>query len=71
MRTRTTVNGDGVEIEVQWDKFVVGASVFIPSLNMRRLIFDVMKAAHSEGMRITYTERVEAGYLGVRFWRIS
>jgi hypothetical protein len=63
------INPDGVEIKIRWSLFPVGASVFIPALNLSKLIKQVHREAELRGIRLVHAERIEAGKLGVRFWR--
>jgi len=64
------INPDGVEIKVRWSLFPVGASVFIPALNLSKLIRQMQREADLRGIRLVHAERIEAGKLGVRFWRV-
>lgn len=63
------ISPDGVPIEVVWSVFVVGASVFIPAINLTKLSRQMQAAAASRGMRVQWRERIEGGKLGMRFWR--
>ena len=62
------INPDGVEVKVRWSMFPVGASVFIPALNLSKLIRQMQREAELRDIRLTHAERIEAGKLGVRFW---
>ena len=64
------INPDGVEIKVRWSLFPVGASVFIPALNLSKLIRQMQREASLREIRLIHAERIEAGKLGVRFWRV-
>lgn len=64
------INPDGVEIKVRWSLFPVGASVFIPAINLSKLIRQVQREAGLRDIRLVHAERIEAGKLGVRFWRV-
>lgn len=64
------INPDGVEIVVRWSKFPVGASVFIPALNMTKLVKQMGQESAARGVELMWAERIEAGKLGVRFWRV-
>lgn len=64
------INPDGVEVKVRWSLFPVGASVFIPALNLSKLIRQMQREAELRGIRLIHAERIEAGKLGVRFWRV-
>ena len=61
---------DGVVIDVNWDKFEIGSSVFIPAINLVELEKQVKKIAIKKDFQIKSAERIEKGKLGMRFWRI-
>jgi len=64
------INPDGVEIKVRWSLFPVGASVFIPAINLSKLIRQMQREASLREIRLVHAERIEAGKMGVRFWRV-
>jgi hypothetical protein len=61
---------DGVEIAVEWDQFVVGASVFIPAINTTRLITEMYEIARDKNFQLKHQILIDGGKWGVRFWRI-
>ena len=64
------VNPDGIPISVVWAALTVGASVFIPALNVPKLIRQMNYAARKRGIKLKAMERIESGKLGARFWRL-
>jgi hypothetical protein len=66
----TDLAPDGIRLLVDWSRFVVGASVFIPTLNAPELIKQVDSIAKSKNWEVEYRERIEGNKLGVRIWRI-
>ena len=64
------INPDGIPIAVHWHSMVIGSSVFIPAINMARLIKQMKKEAKRRGMHLVHIERIESRKLGVRFWRV-
>lgn len=64
------INPDGIPISVVWAALTVGASVFIPALNIPKLIKQMNQAARKRGIKLKAVERIEAGKLGARFWRL-
>ena len=64
------INPDGVEVVIPWADFLVGASVFIPALDMTRLMRQMHREARLLGGKLVCRERIEGGKIGVRFWRI-
>lgn len=67
---RSDILPDGVRIVIDWDKFVVGTSVFIPCVNTKRAMDHIVAA--SELPRKNFYKRacVEGGRYGLRVWRI-
>ena len=61
---------DGVVINVNWDTFEIGSSVFIPAINLAELEKQVKKIAIKKNFQIKSAERIENSKLGMRFWRI-
>lgn len=64
------INPDGLPISIEWRKFVVGSSMFIPAVNVSRLIRQMRSGARAYGMQLHHMERIENGKLGARFWRV-
>ena len=65
----TDISPDGVRIIIDWQKFVPGASVFIPTINTTKAINHVVEAANLTKKDIVYRVRIENGKYGVRVWR--
>ena len=61
---------DGVVIDLNWDNFQVGMSVFIPAVNLSRLNKQMQNVANDKQMILKGFERIENKKLGMRFWRI-
>lgn len=61
---------DGKYIYVNWEALTVGASVFIPAVNMNELKKQIRAIALARNIKIRGVERIESGKLGMRFWRI-
>ena len=61
---------DGVVIKINWDTFEVGASIFIPAINLVKLNKQMQILANGLGWTLKGIERIENGKLGMRFWRI-
>lgn len=61
---------DGVLIEINWDDFKIGTSIFIPAINLVGLDKQMQKLATARNMRIQGFQRIENKKLGMRFWRI-
>lgn len=63
------INPDGVIIEIEWGKFSVGSSIFIPCLNTQLAVEQFRKLAKDKGYKVTSRTRIENGRYGVRIWR--
>lgn len=67
--TNAQINPDGVPIEVDWDKFTVSASVFVPCINTLRASRQVKKITSGMGMQVQIVPRAENKKWGIRIWR--
>lgn len=70
IRVRMKITTEGVPVVVEWHKFVVGSSFYIPCLDRRALASKIDAAAKERNMRVKYRFTMENGTQGVRFWRI-
>lgn len=61
---------DGVVIDINWDNFHVGMSVFVPAVNLSMLNKQMQSIAKDKEMVIKGFDRIENKKLGMRFWRI-
>jgi hypothetical protein len=59
-----------VVIKINWDDFVVGASIFIPAINLAELNKQMQIVAKEKELKLKGYDRIEGGKLGMRFWRI-
>jgi len=65
------ITADGVPVVIEWHKFVLGTSFYIPCLDRQALAGQVVIAAEERNMRLKYRLVMENGTQGVRFWRIK
>ena len=65
------ITTDRVPVVIEWHKFVVGSSFYIPCLDRRTLAENIKIAAKERNMRVKYRFTLERGTQGVRFWRIK
>jgi hypothetical protein len=63
------LNPDGVRIVVNWDDFVIGASVFIPCINTDKAMKQAAAITLEKGYKTEGRVVVESGVLGIRIWR--
>jgi hypothetical protein len=60
---------NGAQFVIDWDEFVIGSSVFIPSPHPRELRTAFADIAGAAGMFVFGKIVIENGMYGVRFWR--
>ena len=65
------INPDGVTVRVDWAKFRVGASVFIPCINTIGALLQVRQLAMANNWTVQHKVHIEKGKWGIRFWRTS
>jgi len=63
------INPDTVKIIVQWDKMVVGASVFVPCIDTEKAKQQLEKVAELKSWQVEMRVRIENEMFGVRIWR--
>ena len=61
---------DKAPIHIAWERFTVGASVFVPCINTTKAIKQIKEITDPSDMQIRYSIRSEGGKWGVRIWRI-
>lgn len=61
---------DGVTYNVNWRKFAVGASFFIPCIHAQQSREDVRKLTRRLGFRVVMKVVIEDGIRGLRIWRV-
>jgi len=63
------INPDTVKIIIQWDKMVVGASVFVPCIDTEKAKQQLEKVAELKSWQVATRVRIESKIFGVRMWR--
>lgn len=70
MRLKSSdISPDGVRIVIDWDAFVVGTSVFIPCINTKQAMRDIVAASGIAHKDLVKRVCVEGNRYGVRVWR--
>ena len=64
------LNPDKVKVIVEWDKMLVGASVFVPCIHTDKAKQQISKIATLKGWTLETRVRIENEMFGVRIWRI-
>ena len=66
-----TITANTVPVAIEWHKFIVGSSFYIPCLDRQGIADQVVAYAKERGMNIKFRFVLENGTQGVRFWRIT
>jgi hypothetical protein len=61
----------GLSFRINWAKFIVGASFFIPCLDTEAALTEVTTVTKRLGYRIKTQVNVDKGIYGLRVWRIK
>jgi hypothetical protein len=61
----------GIDFNINWSKFIVGASFFIPCLDSDMALKQIKRATRRLKFRIKTQVVVERGIQGLRVWRIK
>jgi hypothetical protein len=62
---------DGIPIKIDWDKWEVGMSIFVPCIALNRAGIHARAIAKRKGYGIVTRSCIEGGHLGVRIWRTT
>ena len=60
---------EGVEYEVNWKKFIVGSSFFIPCLNCKQVRKQMKAMLRRMRLKVVMRVCIEEGVRGLRVWR--
>lgn len=60
---------DGVRIVIQWGKFTVGTSIFVPCINTKKAREQLKAITNRKKMKTESRVCTENGLLGIRVWR--
>jgi hypothetical protein len=61
----------GLSFRINWSKFIVGASFFIPCLDTEAALAEVAMVTKRLGYKIRSRVAVNKGIYGLRIWRIK
>lgn len=59
----------GVPIEVDWSRFEVGSSFFVPAVLTQPLVSQIHTKMREVGVKVVIRRRIENNLLGIRVWR--
>ena len=65
------INPDGIRTVIRWDKFIVGASFFVPCIDTEKAVVQLKKISTAKGFRIECRVQIENRKMGVRCWRMA
>ena len=60
----------GTEISIEWHKFVVGTSMFIPCVHSTGVMPWLRKECDRMGMGVVMRPVISDGTFGIRVWRV-
>jgi hypothetical protein len=60
----------GVWVRIDWSKFIVGTSVFVPGVDQHDLKLQLRGEARGLGYSVSLRAVAEKGVMGVRMWRL-
>jgi len=66
-----SIYNSGLPVIIEWHKFVVGSSFYIPTLTPDTLAEDIKRTASERGMKVKFQIRSEGSTQGVRVWRVK
>ena len=65
------IETEGVQIEIEWGKFIVGSSFFIPCIDTIALRKQLARQAKARDIQIRAVDRIENTLWGIRVWRVA
>ena len=61
----------GLDFRINWAKFIVGASFFVPCLDVEEALIQIKRTTTRLRFRIKALAVIEKGVYGLRIWRIK
>jgi hypothetical protein len=61
----------GLTLRINWSKFIVGASIFIPCLDTEAALASIVPTLRRLRYRIKHQVAIDKGIYGLRIWRIK
>ena len=69
--TATPMRINGIDYHIDWRKFKIGWSFFVPCLHLDRSKYVVTSTAKRLGYKVLVKPVIEDGIKGLRVWRIK
>ena len=60
----------GLDFRINWRKFMVGTSFFVPCLDADEALFQIERTTKRLRYRIKTLKVIEKGVCGLRIWRV-
>lgn len=67
---RCSVQTHGIPIEIAWDAFQIGTSIFIPGVDVDDLKRQAKWEMRRLGLEVVINSVIENGITGIRVWRV-
>ena len=71
MKIEKPLEIEGVQVQIEWHKFKLGSSFFLPCIAHERMIRAITQRADDRGFKIKTIAHIENGMWGIRVWRIA
>jgi len=65
------IETEGVQVEIEWGKFIVGSSFFVPCIDTASLRKQLAHQAKARDIQIRAVDRIENRLWGIRVWRVA
>jgi hypothetical protein len=65
------VKANGITYDIDWSRWELGASIFIPCVDAPGIREKVSREAAHRGIKLAARTRIENQHFGVRFWRTA
>jgi len=66
-----TIDNSGVPVVIEWHKFVVGSSFYVPTLTPDVLAKRIEKECRQRKIQTKWRFCFEKGMQGIRVWRVG
>lgn len=71
MKISSKLHTHGIPIQVEWGKFKVGTSFFVPGVDQDWLVSQFRRETSRMGLQVSIKRVAENGMLGIRVLRIG
>ena len=71
LKTEKPLEIEGIQVQIEWSKFSIGTSFFLPCIAHNRMANGITQRAESRGFKVKILPRIENQMWGIRVWRIA